>query len=262
LVVAPSATPQTVVGRTALRTIDLRPGTTKALAVSCPSGYLAVSAGVSRPASGVTTLSVRATGPRSFLARFRNPAANPRRKVTVGAACRRAAQGPARLRLKPLKPVTVRVGPSSQKRVELTCPRGTFPGTAGFDLGRTDVTPVLESETQTFRAFMFRVVNRGATAGTVSLHAGCLTAVRPPGFSTKLQVGLTSETVQIDPGTHVVTRRCTAGWLPLAAGYSVRPGLEIQGAAVTLHAGRWSVTNRADGDLPATFELVCGRLVD
>jgi hypothetical protein len=251
-----------VVGRTALRTIELRPGTTRALAVSCPSGYLAVSAGVSRPAPGVTTLSVRATGPRSFVARFRNPAANPRRKVTVGAAGRRTAQGSARLRLKQLKPVTVRVGPSSQKRVELSCPHGTFPGAAGFDFGRAGETPLLERETQTFQALTFRVVNHAGVAHTVSFRAGCLTAVRPPGSSTRLQVSLTSDTVQVEPGAHVVTRRCTAGWLALSAGYSLRPGLEIQGAAVTLRAGRWSVTSKAEGELPATFELVCGRLVD
>jgi hypothetical protein len=262
LVVVPSAIPQTVVGRTVLRTIELRPGTTKALAVSCPAGYLAVSAGVSRPAPGVTTLSVRATGPRTFLARFRNPAASPRRKVSVGAACRRTAEGSARLRLKLLKLVTARVGPSSQKRVELSCPPGTFPGAAGFDFGRTGEAPLLASERQTFRALTFRVANPAAVARTVSLHAGCLTAVRPPGSSTRLQVSLTSDTVQIEPGAHVVTRRCTAGWLALSAGFSMRRGLEIQGAAVTLRAGRWSVTSRAEGELPATFELVCGRLVD
>jgi hypothetical protein len=178
-------------------------------------------------------------------------------RVTVAVACRRAAEGSTRFSLKPMKPLTVRVAPSSHREVRLTCPQGLFPAAAGFDLGPA---LAMESQTQTFHAFVFRVRNRGSAARTVSLHGGCLTVLRPAGSSTRLQVRLTSDTVPVDPGANAVRRRCPTGWLALGAGYSLRPGLELEGAAAALREARWSVTSTAAGQLPATFELVCSRL--
>src|SRR5438128_6332104 len=154
LIAVPSAIPQTVVGRTVLRTIELRPGSTKAFALTCPAAYVAVSGGVYRPAPGVATLSIRSTGPRSFLFRFGNPPSNSVRRPAVAVACQRIAQGSLRLRLRAIKrPVTVRVGASSRRDVRVTCPPGTFAAAAGFHLGRAVYAFSLGREALAFRAF-------------------------------------------------------------------------------------------------------------
>src|SRR2546430_5380251 len=99
LIAVPSAIPQTVVGRTVLRTIELRPGSTKAFALTCPPAYVAVSGGVYRPAPGVATLSIRSTGPRSFLFRFRSPPSNSVRLAANAVSCRTNAHGSVDRRL-------------------------------------------------------------------------------------------------------------------------------------------------------------------
>jgi hypothetical protein len=261
LVAAPSAIPQTVVGRTLLRTVEVQAGSTKAFALTCPPGFLAVSAGVFRRApSDVTTPSVRAHGPRSFVFRFRNASVGAERRIALAASCRRAAQGRARLRLTPLnRSATARIVASSRKAVRLSCPSGTFPVAAGFDLGRTG-SLTLESQTQTFHALTFRVVNRGAVARSASFYGACLTLIRPAGSSTELKVALTNETVPVEPGTRSVTRRCPSGWFALGVGYSLRAGLELRAAATGLREGRWSLSSTADGQLLAALQLVCARL--
>jgi hypothetical protein len=165
------------------------------------------------------------------------------------------------LRLKALEPLKVRVGPSGLRRVHLACPPRTVPAAAGFDLGRAGATLAVQSQTQTLRAFTFEVRNRGAAARTVSVHGSCLTLVRPAGArSEQLHVSLVTETVAIHPGSQVVTRRCPRGWLSLATGYSLPPGLTLNGSTVALRQGRWSVARKAGGPELATFELVCSRL--
>jgi hypothetical protein len=261
LVAVPSAIPQTVVGRTLLRTVELGPGSTKAFALTCPSGYPAVSAGVYRPApTDVRALSIRARGPHSFVFRFRNASSDAGRRIVIAASCRRAGQGRSRLRLSSLtRSATVRIGPSSRKTVRLACPSGTVPAAAGFDLGRAAALS-LGSQTQTLHTVTFRFVNRGAAARSASFYSGCLTLVRPPGSSAELKVTLTTEAVAVEPGTQTVTRRCHSGWLALGVGYSLRPSLELRAAAAGLREGRWSVSSTAGGKLPATLQLVCGRL--
>ena len=63
--------------------------------VPCPSGYFAVSAGVSSPGPGTTLLSVRPVGLRAFTFRFGNPATNDATRVTVAVACRKSHGRPA-----------------------------------------------------------------------------------------------------------------------------------------------------------------------
>jgi hypothetical protein len=157
------------------------------------------------------------------------------------------------------RPLRVRV-PSGQKQVHLDCPRGTVPAAAGFDLGRSPAL-ALRRQTQTLRSFVFGVVNHGSAARTVSFHGSCLTLVRPPGTGgLQLHVSLTTDTIDVRPGAQVATRACPRGWLALAAGYSLPPGVTLGGAAVGLRNGRWSVTSAADHPVPAQVELVCSRL--
>jgi hypothetical protein len=265
LIVAPSATPQIVMGQTLFRTAELPSGATRSIVVSCLPGYVAVSAGVYRAVDGANTLSIRSRSPRAFAFRVANPPANSGGRVAVAAACRRIR--PARgkvpyLRLKTLKPLVLRVGPSGQRRAHLVCPSGTVPAAAGFDLGRAGATLVLQSQTRTLRAFTFEVFNRGTRARTVSLHGSCLTLVNPAGARIeKLQVRLVTQTVPIHTGSQVVTRSCPRGWLSLATGYSLPAGLTLNGTTAALRKGRWSVTSKPDGPELATFELVCSRLI-
>ena len=264
LIAVPAATPQVVVGQTVYLAPLLPAGATTEFAVSCPSGYFAVSAGVSRAAAGVTTLGIRPIGPRRFAFRFVNPATNANRRVTAAAACRRIkpaeSKGPY-LRFTLLRRLTVRVGPSSRRQARLICPSGTVPAGAGFDLRRGGAALSVRQQTQTLRDLSFTVVNRATVARPVSLYGSCLTVVRRVGASAgTLQAQLTTFTVPVRSGAQVVTRLCPRSWLSLGVGYSVPPGIALDGAAAVARTGRWSLTSAAQNPLLATLQLVCARL--
>ena len=105
-----------------------------------------------------------------------------------------------------------------------------------------------------------------ASAGT-SAHQAGTTFLKPkpahggkPCGGVQLHVSVTTDTVDVSPGTHVFTRACPRGWLSLAAGYSLPPGVALGGAATRLRSGRWSVTSSADSPVRAQLGLVCSRL--
>lgn len=263
LVVVPSATPQVVVGRTVYLSPLVPSGASAQISVSCPSGFLAVSAGVARTATGVMTLAVRPLNVRMYSFRFANPGGNGGRHVTASAACRRVrASGTAPyLKQRQLRPFRLRVGPSSLRRARLTCPSGTIPAGAGFDFGPGGTSLSVRRQTQTLQDVSFAVFNRGSAARTVSLFASCLTVVRPVGAGPeRLETQLTTFTVPVRPGTPVLTKLCPRGWLSLGVGYVVPPGVELAGAAAVARTGRWSLTSSNQGPVAAQIELVCGRL--
>ena len=78
LVAAPSASPQIVVAQTVFHRADLPSNAITGLNVTCPPGYVAVSGGNSTAAPGVTTLSIRPAGLRTYAFRFGNPEMNER----------------------------------------------------------------------------------------------------------------------------------------------------------------------------------------
>jgi hypothetical protein len=264
LVVVPAAILQTVVGQTIYRAVDLQAGTSRALSLSCPPGSFAVSAGISKASPGVTMLGIRLIGLRTFALRLSDPPVGLERRVTVAAACRRlqARSGSSlHLRLTPLGPLRLRVGPARFRQVRLGCPDGTVPAAAGYDLGGRGSQVILRQQTQTLRGLTFGVFNRGSAARSVSFYGSCLTVVRPPGArGARLEVQLATDTVSVQPGTQVVTRLCPRGWLSLAAGYALTPGLAIDGAAAVARAGRWSLTSTTQAPAFAQLELVCARL--
>src|SRR2546422_1790755 len=138
LVVVGSATSQVVVGRTVFRAADLPAGATKVLSVSCPAGYFALSAGAARAGDGINELEARPLGVRRFAFRLAN-AGDLDQRVTVAAACRRVRATGSKapyLKLTARRRVTIRVAPSSLRQARFTCPSGTVPAAAGFDLGR------------------------------------------------------------------------------------------------------------------------------
>ena len=261
LIVVPSATPQTVVGRTVVRALALPTGATKSLTISCPAGYFALGAGASKAGAGITALAARPLGLRTFSLRLSN-AGDADQRVTVAAACRRvraAGKRAPHLKLVTRRRVTLRVSPTSLRQTHLTCPSGTVPAAAGFDAGRRDVT--VREEAQDLHALSFSAYNRSATARTVSFYGGCLTVVRSAGASrAQLQVSLATDTVPIPSGSEVVTRSCPQGWLSLSVGYSVPVGLDLNGAAAAGRTGRWSFTNPAQKPVLAQVQLACARL--
>src|SRR5438034_11785901 len=74
---------QVVLAPTVFASYSLPSDAVTGFTVSCSSGYLAVSGGVSRPGVGATLLSVRPLGLRGFTFRFGNPATNDATRVTV-----------------------------------------------------------------------------------------------------------------------------------------------------------------------------------
>ena len=261
LIVVASATSQVVVGRTAFRVVAVPAGATKTVSASCPSGYFALSAGASRSGEGISELAVRPAGLRTFSFRLANTGDLDQR-VTVAVACRRVRSGGSKapyLKLAARRRVTLRVPASGLKQTRFTCPSGTVPAAAGFDLGRGKLS--LRQETQDLHVLTFGVFNPSSVPRTVSVYGGCLTVVRPAGSrATQLQVSLATDTVPIHNGTQVVTRVCPRGWLSLAAGYDVPVGLELNGAAAVARTGKWSLTNPAQKPVLAQLQLACARL--
>ena len=273
LVAAPSATPQIIVAQTVFHTADLPSNAITGFTVTCPPGYVAVSAGVSNPAAGVTTLSIRPIGFRGYAFRFGNPVTNPHQRVTVAVSCRRIRVGAGTapyLKLKLLKLRPFKVKPASQKAASLSCPPGTVPAGTGFDLdpargkalGRFSGTALsVRRQTQTLHGVAFTLRNGGSQARPVGLYVTCLTVVRPRGASNeRLLVKIVTDTTPIHPGSQAVKHPCPRGWTALATGFAIPSSLALDGSAAVGRAGRWSLTNRGDSAALADLQLLCGRL--
>ena len=273
LVAASSASPQIVVAQTVFHTADLPSNAVTGFNVTCPPGYVAVSGGISTAAPGVTTLSIRSIGIRTYAFRFGNPVTNPHQRVTVAVACRRIRVGAGTspyLKLKPLKLKPFKIGPSSQKAASLSCPSDTVPAGTGFELdparskalGRFSGTTLsIRRQTQTLRGVAFRVRNTGPRARPVALYVSCLTVVRPPGASSeRLLVKIFTDATPIHAGSQVVKHSCPRGWTALATGFALPSALALDGSAAIAGTGRWSLTNRGDSTSVADLQLLCGRL--
>lgn len=261
LIVVVSAFSQVVVGRTAFRALDVPPGATKTISVSCPAGYFAVSAGVSRAGDGISALQARPLSPRRFRFRFANTG-HVAQRVTVAAACRRvraSGSNAPHLKLAARRRLTLRVASTGQRQTRFACPSGTLPAAAGFDLGHGGLS--VRQEMQDLHTLTFGVSNSTPAPKRVSFYVNCLTVVRPAGTrGTQLQVSLATDTVPVSNGSQVVTRVCPRGWLSLAAGYSVPAGVELNGAAAVGRTARWALTNTAQKPVLAQLQLVCSRL--
>jgi hypothetical protein len=273
LVAAPSATPQIIVAQTVFHNAGLPSNAITSSNVTCPQGYVAVSAGVSTAAPGVTTLSIRPLGLRTYAFRFGNPATNPHQRVTVAVSCRRirVRRGTSPyLKLKPLKLKSFQVKPESQKAASLSCPSGTVPAGTGFDLdparskvlGRFSGTALsIRRQTQTLHGVALTVRNSGSRARAVALYATCLTVIRPPGASSgRLLVRIVTDTAPIHPGSQAVKHSCPRGWTALATGFALPGSIAIDGSAAIGRAGKWSLTNRGDSSALSDLQLLCGRL--
>ena len=262
MIVVASATSQVVAGRTAFRAVRVPAGATKTVSVSCPAGYFALSAGAARSGSGISELEARPLSVRKFAFRLAN-AGDLGQRVTVAAACRRVRAGGSRaphLKLAARRRVTVKVAQSSQRQARFTCPSGTVPAAAGFDLGRGKLS--VRQETQDLHVLTFAVANAGAAARNATFYASCLTVVHAAGArAAQLQVSLATDSVPLHSGSQVVTRLCPRGWLSLAAGYSLPAGVELNGAAALGRTGRWSLTNPEQKPVLADLQLACARLV-
>jgi hypothetical protein len=275
LVVVPSATPQVVVATTIFRTVNLRQDAITAFKVACPPGYLPVSAGVSTPAPGTTTLGIRPTGQRGYTFRIGNPSSNPARLVTVAASCRRvpavSPKTPA-LTLSQVKTKPIAVPAGGQKTVTLPCPSRTLAAGSGLDLdpgrsggsaphfGGTSLS--VRRLTGTLKAFTLGIRNTGSATRSAVLYGSCLTLVRPAGAPReRLQVNVTTWTTPLRPGGQVVSKRCGRGWFSLGTGYTLPPVVRLGGSAAISGGGRWALTNGASVRTLTDVQLVCGRLL-
>jgi len=274
LAVVPSATSQVVVATTVFRTVNLRPDAITAFRIACPPGYLPVSAGVSTPAQGASTLGIRPTGQRAYTFRFGNPRNNPARLVTVAAACRGVPATPKApsLTLTQVKTKPIAVPASGQKSVALPCPQGTLPAGSGLDLdpGRSGGSAPhfggsslsVRRLTETLKAFSLTVRNTGSSTRSAVLYGNCLTLVRPAHAPReRLQVNVSTWTMPLHPGAQLVSKSCGRGWFSLGTGYSLSPTVRLGGSAAITGGGRWALTNLAGVQTLADVQLVCGRLL-
>ena len=262
-------TGQVVSGPTVFASHRLPADAITGFTAACPRGYLALSGGVSKPAPGVTLLSVRPAGTRALTFRFGNPAGNDATRVTVAVACRTARGGPV-LRLTPVKTKVV-VRPGASVAGMLRCPANTTPAGSAVDLdpGRARSVGSFEgaklsarASTASLRAFAFRVANADSRAHDVVVQGSCVTVLLAPGVSrARLSTEITTSSVAVAPGSQHVVRACRAGWTALGAGYALSTGSVRVDGAVTLGArGSWWLRNTAGAPLTAQLQLVCARL--
>ncbi len=269
---APSAIAQVVLAPTVFHSADLPADAVTSFRVTCPSGYLAASGGVSTPAAGTTLLGVRPAGIRAFAFRLGNPATNRARRATVAVACRRLSAGRAPgsfFKLKQLEPKTLVVPPGGRRSVALACPTGTIPAGAGVDLapGRqaraarfAGAQLSVRRITADLQSFSFSVRNSGTTARPVALGGNCITVVTEPHASRRgLHVRVTTLRQSIDPGRRKIARSCPRGWFSLAAGYRLpSPAVAVEAGAAVGGGGKWLVANTADRPARIELELACG----
>jgi hypothetical protein len=279
LVAAPSATPGTalvVLARSVTRTAPLPANVVTAFTLRCPSGYAASSGGVETPAPGVSTLGIRSVGATAYAFRFGNPAGSPRRTVRVAVACRRISASKRdtapHFELRRLETRPLAVAAQGRKQVSLSCPSGTAPVGAGFELdlrrsgsaaGFSGSPLSLRRETRNLRSFVFAVGNSGRARHSVVFYGTCLTVVRPAGAPrARLQVKVVTSTTPLPPGGgQVVKDTCPTGWFSLATGYSLPKQVTLEGSSASARGGSWSLTNAASGQALADLQLVCGRIV-
>jgi hypothetical protein len=268
----PSSLAQVVLAQSVFHAEDLPSNTIRNFVVSCPRGYVAVSAGISNPAPGVTLLSIWPSGVTGHKFRFGNPVTNPDQQVTVVVACRSLVfKGATRLKATPVQTkVTVPAG--QLEAAALPCPPHTLPAGWGLDIapghGGQRYVPGAAARVSLRKAsmhlggFSFSLRNSGTKAQSVTLSGTCLTALRPAGASReRLFVRITTFRVPLHPGSQRVVRGCATGWVSLAAGYVLRsPATTIDGAAAIGTGGRWWVASDAEGQSTADLTLVCARL--
>jgi hypothetical protein len=258
---APSSLAQIVLARSVFDTQDLPSNTIRNIAVSCPRGYVAASAGISKPAAGVNLLSIRPSGAIGYRFRFRNPAANPEQQVTVVAACRSLAlKGATRLKATAVR-VKVNVPAGRLKAAALPCPSSTLP--AGWGYAGAAARVSLRRVSLHPGGFSFSLRNSATKAHSVTLYGTCLTALRPPGASReRLHVSFTTFRAPLHSRSQRVVRSCARGWVSLAVGYVLlgSPAATIDGAAAIGAGGRWSITNAAESQSNAALTLVCAQL--
>jgi hypothetical protein len=252
---------QVVAARTVLATHRLPEKTVSSFTVACRTGYVASSAGVSRPAPGTSVLAIRPVDVRAYRFRIGNPADNGRQRVTVALACLGLAPADTTrysLRLTTVKKQAVAPGRKVTGR-SLTCPAGTVPAGGGMELDRS---LALRRLTSSLSRFSFSAQNAGPQARRVVFYGNCLTLARAADAPRRrLHVNVSTFRVQVRPGSQTVGRSCRSGWLPLAAGYELRSKLtQVDGAAALGAGGRWSVTSDAELATTADLQLACGRL--
>lgn len=273
---ARAASEQVVLAPTVYATHGLPANAITIFSVACPPGYIATSAGLSRPAPGTTLLTATPLGLRGYRFRFGNPVTNDDQRVTAAVACRKvtvvAGRPKLTLTLKPLRTAYVVVPPRTTARATLVCPRGTVPAAAGADLDpsrqwtvgayRATLRLSIRRQTQTLRHFSFAVANDGAQARPVAVHGACVTLARAPGApDERLHVRVTTFRVAVRPGSQAFARRCRSGWFSLAAGYALRSKVTAStGAAALDRGGRWAIVSDATAGTTADLQLACARL--
>jgi len=270
LVAAAAASSQVVLAPTVYHSAALPSNSITTFTVTCPPGNLAVSAGVSTAAPGVSTLSIRPTSARAFVFRFGNPSTNPDRTITVAVACRKLGAGKPYLKLVRLRTKPVIVPVEGLKQVVIPCPKGTLLAGAGLDLtppkgkglaGFNGSPLELRSQSLGLKRLTFEVRNADSKPHAAVLYGNCVTIVRPSGSAPGwLQVEVLTRTTPVQPGSHTFKRSCPSGWVGLATGYTLAPKLTLGASAAIARGGKWTIRNAAGSQVLADLQLTCGRL--
>ena len=260
---------QVVLAPTVFASHSLPPDAVTGFTVSCASGYVAVSGGVSSPGVGATLLSVRPLGLRGFTFRFGNPVTSDATRVTVAVACRKISGGPV-LKLKRVRTRIV-VKPRTQKSGTLACPPNSLPAGAAVDLDPGRAKSVdsfaggslsLRATTATTGAFQFRIANTGGRAHGTVVEGNCAAVgLVPRGQHARLSTTFTTYTDLVNAGRHQFRHRCRRGWVSLGTGYALTSGsLQVEGTVALGTAGRAWVQNSAASPLAVRLQVVCSRV--
>jgi hypothetical protein len=248
---------ESIVVKTPSKTVQVRATYTVTFSVSCPSGYAAVSGGLSKPALGAYEPMVKPSGPKAYDFRITLSLLNPLRKPAGTVACARGSAG-TRVIVRIVR-ATATVDTAFDTAKRLSCPSGTAPVGAGMDPRGQSLDVLQATATHSGLSYVVRNLDTGGEeAPSIVFHGSCVAA--QPGSGQRLEV--TRKTIHrlVRSGLHSFSTRCPAGFVGLGTGY-LKSRASVLANAASASGGSWSAWIGQGESARVALTLVCGRLV-
>jgi hypothetical protein len=258
---------ETILVKTRSKTVSLRDNQTVTFSVACPGGYVAVSAGLSRPSLGAYQARVRPKGVNAYefgisLSPTGSRTRNPRGTVL----CARSPK--TRLRVKTVR-VALDVAPASESTKGLSCPTGMTPVGSGADpvylRGHVSVTQA--TVTRNRLSFALRNVAEdyeGQEPERIVLYGSCLALRSGRGEKLEVKYKVLHRSVRSamnSYGMHSYATTCPHGFVGLGTGYKHTRSAQMLANAASATGGSWSAWVGPDESARLTLMLACGRVV-
>jgi hypothetical protein len=265
LAVPAGAQAQVVDAFTVERTVQVKPGTTRTLALTCPDPGVALHGAVTSSFGGDSIPRKNASG---WNFRFSSTATGTRKASAILRCVR--LRVPLGLRGVELNITSVRrsgmtIEPGASERVELECGRGYAPTGWGLQGGSGAAAEGLAvtAAVPTTNSWVFKVENTGDAQARASLHARCLERQQRATNGQTHTFAFTKRSFsdQIAKGRNrKVNHSCRKGQYTVATGVSLAPGADLLLTGTSplgKQKGRWSFRHPTTRTETVKTLLVC-----